>query len=94
MSCYGCICNHCLYNVELESWYFTPGEVQNVEDVCFVCDECKHYDGSHKKRSLWREECNKHKFPCKYEEQRRKAEERNVNRRRDAFRIAKKEEHP
>lgn len=45
MSCYGCACDHCLYNAELEAWYMTPGEVQNAEDICFCCDECKHYDG-------------------------------------------------
>ena len=51
MSCYGCVCNHCLYNAELEPWYFTPGEVQDVEEICYVCDECKHYDGAFRKRS-------------------------------------------
>lgn len=35
MSCYGCACDHCLYNAELEAWYITPGEVQNAEDICF-----------------------------------------------------------
>lgn len=51
MSCYGCACDHCLYNAELEAWYMTPGEVQNAEDICFCCDECKHYDGDFSKRS-------------------------------------------
>ena len=51
MSCYGCACDHCLYNAELEAWYITPGEVQNAEDICFCCDECKHYDGDFSKRS-------------------------------------------
>lgn len=32
----------------------TPGEVQNAEDICFCCDECKHYDGDFSKRSQWR----------------------------------------
>ena len=54
MSCYGCACDHCLYNAELEAWYITPGEVQNAEDICFCCDECKHYDGDFSKRSQWR----------------------------------------
>lgn len=45
MNCYGCKCNHCLYNCELESWYLTPGEVENVEDICYFCDECRGFDG-------------------------------------------------
>ena len=60
MSCYGCPCNFCLYNCELESYYFTPGEVKNVEDICFCCDECKWFDGDWLgKRSQWREEADK-----------------------------------
>ena len=66
MSCYGCACDHCLYNAELEAWYMTPGEVQNAEDICFCCDECKHYDGDFSKRSQWRPDCPRHKFPEKY----------------------------
>lgn len=76
MSCYGCACDHCLYNAELEAWYITPGEVQNAEDICFCCDECKHYDGDYTKKSLWRPECEKRKLPCKYIEMQRRTAER------------------
>lgn len=66
MSCYGCACNFCLYNCELESYYFTPGEVKNVEDICFCCDECKWFDGDWLgKRSQWREECPRFHEPIK-----------------------------
>ena len=54
MSCYGCVCNNCLYNCELFSAYFTPGEIKDVEDVCYCCDECKWFDGDYAKRSQWR----------------------------------------
>lgn len=30
----------------IASWnltIFTPGEVKNVEDICFCCDECKWF---------------------------------------------------
>lgn len=91
MSCYRCICDHCLYNAELGSWYFTPGEVQDVAEICYVCDECKHYDGDYSKRSQWRPECSKHRLPCKYEEQMRKAAECKTQRRRKTFRVIKKE---
>lgn len=76
MSCYGCACDHCLYNAELEAWYMTPGEVQNAEDICFCCDECKHYDGDFSKRSQWRPDCPRHKFPEKYLEMQRIVEQR------------------
>ena len=76
MSCYGCACDHCLYNAELEAWYITPGEVQNAEDNCFCCDECKHYDGDFSKRSQWRPDCPRHKFPEKYLEMQRIVEQR------------------
>ena len=76
MSCYGCACNHCLYNAELEAWYMTPGEVQNAEDICFCCDECKHYDGDFSKRSQWRPDCPRLKFPEKYLEMQRIVEQR------------------
>lgn len=75
MSCYGCACDRCVYNAELESWYFTPGEVQNVEDICYCCDECKHYDGDYTKKSQWRPECEKRKLPGKYIEVQARAEE-------------------
>ena len=54
----------------------TPGEVQNAEDICFCCDECKHYDGDFSKRSQWRPDCPRHKFPEKYLEMQRIVEQR------------------
>lgn len=76
MNCHGCACDRCVYNAELESWYFTPGEVQDVDDICYCCDECKHYDGDYAKKSLWRPECEKRKLPCKYIEMQRRTAER------------------
>ena len=87
MSCYGCTCNHCLFNVELESWYFTPGEVKDVEDLCYFCDECRYYDGDSQKRSQHRKECGKCLLPKKYIEQTRVAAEREAQRRRRLFHI-------
>lgn len=89
MSCYGCACDHCLYNAELEAWYMTPGEVQNAEDICFCCDECKHYDGDYTKKSQWRPECEKRKLPRKYIEVQERAEacrKRREDRRAEAVR--------
>lgn len=87
MNCYGCACNHCLYSAELESWYMTPGEVQNVEDICYYCDECKHYDGDSSKRSQWRQDCPKRKLPKKYIEAKRKLEDLRARAARAAFTV-------
>ena len=88
MSGYGCKCNHCLYNAELESWYMTPGEIQNVEDVCYCCDECKYYDGDFiRKRSQYRSECEKYRTPKKYQEVIDAASEREARRRRAMFHV-------
>lgn len=78
-----------LYNAELEAWYFTPGELQNVDDICYCCDECKHYDGDYTKKSQWRPECEKRKLPRKYIEVQERAEacrKRREDRRAEAVR--------
>lgn len=87
MSCYGCICNNCLYNCELFSAYFTPGEIEDIEDVCYGCDECKWYDGDYQKRSQWRETCEKFRLPAKYLEQIKVSAERAATKRRKKFEV-------
>ena len=56
MSCYKCACLFCARNVELELQYFTPGEISGVE-VCFDCDECRHYSGDRSQTSKWKPDC-------------------------------------
>lgn len=80
MSCYGCACDHCVYSAELVVWEFTPGEVDDSEEVCFTCDECKHWGGDITKRSQWRKDCPKHKYPKKYIEAKAKADRKNAER--------------
>lgn len=87
MNCYGCKCNHCLYNCELESWYLTPGEVENVEDVCYCCDECKWFDGDYRKRSQWRKSCEKFRLPAKYKEHLKQKRAHVAVMRREAFTV-------
>lgn len=92
MSCYGCICNNCLYNCELFSAYFTPGEIKDVEDVCYCCDECKWFDGDYTKRSQWRKSCEKFRLPAKHKEhleQMKQKEARAAVKRRMAFTVIK-----
>lgn len=90
MSCYGCKCDHCVYNAELASWYMTPGEVERVEDVCYCCDECSNFDGDRKKRSQRRTECKKYRPAKKYLETVTAASEREARRRRAAFKVITK----
>ena len=75
--------------VELEPWYFSPGEVQDVEEICYVCDECKHYDGDFRKRCRWKPACSKHRLPRKYNVQIQKAAELEAQRRRASLQIVK-----
>ena len=66
----------------------TPGEIQNVEDVCYCCDECKYYDGDFiRKRSQYRAECKKYRTPKKYQEAMAAASEREARRRRAMFHV-------
>lgn len=92
MSCYRCVCNNCLYNCELYGTYFTPGEIEDVEDVCYCCDECKWFDGDYTKRSQWRKSCEKFRLPAKYKEyleQVKQKEARAAVKRRMAFTVIK-----
>lgn len=57
MSCYQCACLFCVRNCELEVQYFTRGELPDGVEVCFFCDECRHYTGNINMRSCWRQEC-------------------------------------
>ena len=76
MSCYECKCNTCANSSELTGSIFTPGE---CDFFCYTCDECKHYDGDWRKRTMFRRDCEKYKEPEKRRqavEQRRVAEMR------------------
>jgi hypothetical protein len=65
----------------------TPGEVENVEDICYFCDECNNFDGDRKKRSQRRTECKKYRPAKKYLEAVAAAEEKEAKRRRSAFKV-------
>lgn len=91
MSCYKCACDHCVYSSELFGDDFTPGEVQDVDLICYTCNECKHYDGDSSKRSQWRESCPKHQYPKKYMQRKETADRKNAEKFaqkcRKAFRV-------
>lgn len=53
--CGGCICSHCANSVECMDE--CTGE---MEFGCFVCDECRNYDG--KGTDNWKEQCRCYKI--------------------------------
>lgn len=56
MSCIGCICEHCANSAEC--FDHCQGE---MDDPCFNCDDCIHWDGK-TGREMWRDECPKYKI--------------------------------
>ncbi len=53
MSCIGCICEHCANSAEC--FDHCQGE---MDEPCFNCDDCIHWDGK-TGREMWRDECPK-----------------------------------
>ena len=53
--CCGCICNHCANSVETID--NCTGE---AKEPCFVCDECRRYDGDTKNPDKWKQECDEY----------------------------------
>lgn len=63
--CGDCICNHCANSTEcLDN---CTGE---MDEPCFVCEECRNYDG--KGKYMWRCECIRYKITNSYAAKRRK----------------------
>lgn len=60
-----CHCEICARNAILPNEYYTPGE---VDDVCFICEECKLYDGDCLKSSQQRHGCAYYLEPQKLED--------------------------
>jgi hypothetical protein len=52
--CGGCLCNHCANNVECMDQ--CAGE---ADCFCYICDECKFYDG--KGKNMLKTECSRYK---------------------------------
>ena len=65
MPCFDCICNHCANCTEC--WDNCTGE---MDEPCYVCEECKNYDGTGK--DMWRCECDRYKITNQYAEKKRK----------------------
>lgn len=87
MSCYGCVCNFCLYNCELEAQYIAAGEIKDISEICYCCDECEWYDGDFRKPIRWRKECSRFREPIKRTEAKRLTAERIAQRKRALFRV-------
>ena len=76
MSCQTCKCNTCARSAELWTGWFTPGEVGDVERVCYICDDCWWYDGAAGKSRRTRLDCPGYQAAQKYVESKRCAEDR------------------
>lgn len=54
--CANCLCEYCVNNAEQSLEKVKQGEMQ---EPCFICDECRVYDGDCKKQIQRKEECEK-----------------------------------
>lgn len=54
IECANCLCQYCVNNVEGDK--VKPREMQ---EPCFICDECRTYDGDCRKQNQRKEECAK-----------------------------------
>ena len=74
-----CICDICARNAMLDREYYTLGE---VDDICWICEECTLYDGDCLK-------FNQQRHSCEYYLEPQKLEEVKAQDRRRCFRILK-----
>lgn len=58
--CYYCLCNSCVNNAE--STTINSDEVPYEWEPCFLCDDCRVYDGDTRKRNLEREQCSRYRI--------------------------------
>lgn len=52
IQCANCLCQYCVNNAEGDK--VRQGEMQ---EPCFICDECRAYDGDCRKQNQLKEEC-------------------------------------
>lgn len=62
--CYDCICNHCANSTECGD--DSTGE---MDEPCYVCEDCLYYEGRGK--DMWRAECDCFKITNQYASKRR-----------------------
>ena len=65
MGCYNCKCEFCARSSELCSIYQTPGEIDDIDKVCYTCEDCKYWDGDLNKKSQKRIKCDGYDEPKK-----------------------------
>jgi hypothetical protein len=76
--CYYCKCNSCINNAE--SVTVTPDEVPYDWKPCFLCDDCRIFDGDNSKSNMEVDSCDRYAIDNYHAVQNRKK-----------FRILKKE---
>ena len=86
MPCCDCLCETCVRSAALPCQYFTAGELENIETVCYVCeDDCWEYDHAAGKRTRRRHECKDYIQAQKYTQFRKENNARVAERRRNKF---------
>ncbi len=65
--CAGCLCNHCANSVETID--NCTGE---AKEPCFVCDECRWYDGNLKNKDMRCKQCENYIVTNEHAERLRK----------------------
>lgn len=67
MPCCDCICETCARSAGIPWRYFTAGELEDIDTVCYVCeDDCWEYDHAAGKRLRRRRECKNYIQAQKY----------------------------
>lgn len=86
MYCQGCICETCVRSGGLPCEYFTAGELEDIDTMCYICeDDCWEYDHAIGKRSRRRHECKNYIQAQKYTQLRKENNEKVAERRRKNF---------
>lgn len=62
--CYDCICNHCANSTECGD-----DNTEEMDEPCYVCEDCLYYEGRGK--NMWRAECDCFKITNQYAAKRR-----------------------
>jgi hypothetical protein len=68
--CYYCKCNSCINNVE--NIRTTPEDTSRNWNPCFICDDCRIFDGDSLKRCMEVDYCNKYVIDNYHAKQNRK----------------------
>lgn len=86
MPCCDCICETCVRSSGLPCWYFTAGELEDIDMMCYICeDECWEYDHADGKKVRRKHECKNYIQAQKFAQFRKKNNAKVAETRRKKF---------